>query len=74
MSIPGPVLFNVFINDLDDGTECSLSSFTNDTKLGGVTDMLDGCTAPPLVREESHEVQLGEMKVLHLGRRNPMHQ
>lgn len=44
-SILCPILFNIVINYLDDGTACTFSKFADDTELGGVTDAPNGHAA-----------------------------
>ena len=42
----GPGLSNIFLDDVDKGIKCTLSKFTDDTKLGRIDNLPGGTKAP----------------------------
>ena len=38
----GPVLFNIFVGDTDNGIKCTLNTFADGTKMSGAVDKIKG--------------------------------
>ncbi|KAJ7400819.1 rna-directed dna polymerase from mobile element jockey-like [Pitangus sulphuratus] len=70
----GPVLFNMFINDLGAGLQGILSKVTSDAKLGGAVDSLKGRETLINYRggqSPSIKFNKGKCWILHLQQSNP---
>jgi len=79
-SVLSSVLFNIFVDNVGSGIECTVSKFANDTKLCGAVDLLEARDA---IQRNLDRLERwvcltlmkfkAKCKVLHTGRGNLKH-
>ena len=77
-SVLGPQLFTIYIDDLEEGTECRVTKFADDTKMSGKANCVED--AESLQRDLDRlsdwariwqmEYNVGKCEVIHFGRNN----
>ena len=81
-SVLGPILFTIYINDIDTDVKCKVSKFADDTKLGYPCKTKEECN---IIQQDLDKIvewsekwqmsfNVDKCKVMHVGRSNENHQ
>ena len=74
----GPQLFTIYIDDLEEGAECRVTKFADDTKMSGKANCVEGVESlqrdldrlSEWARTWQMEYNVSKCEVIHFGRSN----